>query len=650
MTCSTRTQGVAGMATRREQLLERAARPEEPATFGMGTRFGGGYGENGYAEGPDKKKLSPDDRRRLRLQKYMLMLDRNLLVKEDSRLFYDSIYNIARIAVAAMKHPLLPDPSDHAVNNAFMDAVSMYANVPKANLVGKSKANNKALSETSLGVTEDPYLRQLKEDLQTYVDSVTSERDLLLSVRKANGPDGSRVRAAYESALLAVKTLVGSDNQVLLDFMDSKGHPERWAASAEHVAKRLAPFINACGNVRFVPPAHATGKMRSWGYRMWNTYARQQWYEQGSMAQDSVERLLLECMKHHMAQGTDSGQVSMVDVAVLGGLNPRTFFDVWAWYDKGVETTTQKEQARERILNTFRYFFEDVRVERHDLMPTKHNAMSWTKRQERAFNMFWYMVNKRLDESNRPLEELIKELKEFRLPHVDRYQLQHLVYDTPMMTQHGAYMPSTTKPFPMRSPTIFGGKGQVAAADQDDDDDDDDDYDFDPAEENWKEMQRLAALEKDDEIDYSDEDADDDPEGLRRSAARNVSAEAGEDEENASSHPVSLLEIYISACLKAGIKAYAVLAHEVTRKERERTSPGEDATAKRFGELFARLVGITLALSHTTIPHTNKVYWERQLAELQFQRVEVKQQIATLCGARPPVDVDQWMSSASQVY
>ena len=284
------------MATRREELLAHAARPEGPTTFGMETRFGDGYGE-----GPNKKKLSPDERRRLRLRKYMLLLDKNLLVKEDSRLFYDSIFNIARIVVVAMKNPLLPD---HAVNNAFMDAVSMYANVPKANLVGKSKVNNKTLPETSPGVTEDPYLRQLKEDLQTYVDSVTSERDLLLSVRKANGPDGSRVRAAYDSALLAVKALVGSDNQVLLNFMDSKGHPERWNASAENVAKQLAPFINACGNVRFVPPAHASGKVRSWGYRMWNTYARQQWYEQGSMAQDSVERLLLECMKHHMAHGT----------------------------------------------------------------------------------------------------------------------------------------------------------------------------------------------------------------------------------------------------------------------------------------------------------------------------------------------------------
>jgi hypothetical protein len=88
------------------------------------------------------------------------------------------------------------------------------------------------------------------------------------------------------------------------------------------------------------------------------------------------------------------------------------------------------------------------------------------------------------------------------------------------------------------------------------------------------------------------------------------------------------------------------IVHRLTKTEREEARGDDDTNTRRFRELFARLVANVLVQSRESHPTSNRVFWERQMAETQFQRIEIMQQITMLCGAPTPVQIeDPWMKS-----
>jgi hypothetical protein len=88
------------------------------------------------------------------------------------------------------------------------------------------------------------------------------------------------------------------------------------------------------------------------------------------------------------------------------------------------------------------------------------------------------------------------------------------------------------------------------------------------------------------------------------------------------------------------------IVHRLTETERKEARSEDDPDIRRFRELFARLVANVLVQSREAHPTSNRVFWERQMAETQFQRVEIMQQITMLCGVPTPVQIeDPWMKS-----
>jgi hypothetical protein len=109
---------------------------------------------------------------------------------------------------------------------------------------------------------------------------------------------------------------------------------------------------------------------------------------------------------------------------------------------------------------------------------------------------------------------------------------------------------------------------------------------------------------------------------------------------------INALWIHMLRCIYRGGRAYVAIVHRLTETERKEARGEDDPDIRRFRELFARLVANVLVQSREAHPTSNRVFWERQMAETQFQRVEIMQQITMLCGLPTPVQIDDpWMKS-----
>jgi hypothetical protein len=613
---------------------------------------------------------------------FLKSLDRNLEITEKARLFYDSLDAAAEVVARAMHNPLLPEPSEDGFDHLFIDTVRMHANLPDI----RSRRKAAALSHTPY--VENYETRQAIEDLKRYIDSVASEENLLETIRTlGNGlattvktrrgdsevtriapggtsTDANRFRAAFESAKSEIVRLIGADHELYVASITGDRTRKKWRSglpvdardAAHQVAHVVAPHLDASGNIRFIRPSTSKEKIRSHGLRMLNYPARATWYASdarqapGSITQ-LFSRLLLQHLDRYDKLPASARRTTLMDIAILGGLNPRTFFDLWAWF------TVDSALSKEKIYRAYAY---NIRNFCHSGSDGKQfrKYKNGRKQQEVMFQQFWVRSSAVIDRL-RPIDALGSQ------------SVQSWLYMRTLPEPEVVRLPGVTRPYPMPK-TIFGIGGRyrdeaTASAkfneelyDEDEDDEDDSDSDYDDIEEHHKQMEDDEAHGIDPAINnqYDDHSVDDyvqedfgrdeleELETQQNWSLGDILTEAGvqfaaEGEDGMKNLPE--LQPYLMACISKGAKAYIHAVRHVTSVQSQPLH--EDI--KLFRELFARLVANKLVLAREVAPSTNRYFWERNVTEMKFQRVEILQQIAQLCGTVPPVDVDPFLTGRS---
>lgn len=725
------------------------------------------------------------------MYKVLSMLDRNLCVTEDSCLFFDSADAVARIIVRARRNPFLPQPSQNAFNNKFIDTVRMHANLPDLKLPRGMLAYETDNTNTGFGGRDGDPLTGKVDDLRTYADQNVSEVHLLETIRRtsnaartgrstdANGADANRFRAAFETAKTMLQKSIGKKHPFYLSmfpsddpFDVSERRAKRDAVPTEDLVEEALPYLDLSGNARYVPPfyqslmankiGHERFKVRPWGRHIWSAAVRHRWYESDKSKEsyESARTMLTQLVEKHAREQRGhsrgdfaDGDVSLMDLALLGGLNPRTFFDVALWqfpnrYHGYVMEESNKNLMIQQIMYFFMCFLTDQVYD--DLVEQKNDpdkALESLKRfwqesgdsrhrEKRLFRNFWSIANgicKRIQ------PDKLTTLIDPEIP-IDRaQQVHHFLYNHfAAIDASEGFAPEVTVPPPMhtRAPAYASAPTFGAGPAEDDDPDWDGEeecrgdkkynvamnkhtaaevaynaiFDAVNAAENHKKRIEDAkgnaslqnkeiatrrkklevadanlgkakrdldialklcaktALDEDDDVSESESD-DPEPEeneaAMRRDAQRltgsmvrekdavnrgygvkDSKGTGGGAKEEKPPPGINALWIHTLRCILRGGRAYVAIVHRLTETERKEARGEDDTDIRRFRELFARLVANVLVMSREAHPTSNRVFWERQMAETQFQRVEILQQITMLCGVPTPVQIeDPWMKS-----
>jgi len=741
------------------------------------------------------------------MYKVLSMLDRNLCVTEDSCLFFDSADAIARIIVRARQNPFLPQPSQNAFNNKFIDTVRMHANLPDLKLPKGMMAYETDNADMGFGGRDGDPLSSKVDELRTYADQTVSEVHLLETIRRtsnaartgrsadSNGADANRFRAAFETAKTILQNSIGKKHPFYLSMFPSDDprdgsdrRAKRDAVKTEDIVEAALPYLDLSGNARYVPPFYQSlmeskigrerFKVRPWGRHIWSAAVRQRWYESDKSEEsyDAARTLLTQLVEKnererrgHVRGDVSDGDVNLMDLALLGGLNPRTFFDVALWhFPNRYHGYDMEEGDKNLMIKEILYFFmcfltddvyDGVVEQKHKpVLAIKELIRLWKTagdarhREKRLFRNFWNIANaicKRID----PTDE--KKMVAPEMPVNRAAQVHHFLYNhfTAIDPSEG-FAPDITVPRPMntRAPAYDSmptfGAGAKGATDEDVDEESDDSGDEwnggkachndkncakaqsklkfaeemlermkDALEESKKGLEKFkkdnpipdpaalarinkeiarndkavqaafareliaktafttalkrcatAARDKGDEeydSDSEEPDSEDDEEARLRDAER-VTGTMNQKKDAANrSHGVkdskssegggkdqkpppgiNALWIHMLRCIYRGGRAYVAIVHRLTETERKEARGEDDPDIRRFRELFARLVANVLVQSREAHPTSNRVFWERQMAETQFQRVEIMQQITMLCGVATPVQIeDPWMKS-----
>ena len=740
------------------------------------------------------------------MHKVLSMLDRNLCVTEDSCLFFDSADAIARIIARARQNPFLPQPSHNAFNNKFIDTVRMHANLPDLRLPKGMLAYEADTANLGFGGRDGDPVARMVDEMRTYADQNVSEVHLLETIRRtstaartgrstdANGADANRFRAAFETAKTMLQHSIGKRHPFYLSMFPADDprdgcdrRAKRAAVPTEALVEAALPYLDLSGNARYVPPfyqsmmANKLGserfKVRPWGRHIWSAAVRQRWYESDrseesyAAARELLTQLVEKREREHRGRtcgDVADGDVSLMDLALLGGLNPRTFFDVALWhFPNRYHGYAMEECNKKLMIKQIIYFFmcfltdevfDDVVEQNHkpekalvELKQLWKKSGDSRQREKRLFRNFWSIAN---SICKRIKPEKLTTLVDPEIP-IDRAaQVHHFLYNHfRAIDESEGFAPDVTVPPPMhtRAPAndfmpTFGAGAGAAASDDDEDDEsewdgaeecrDDNNYakahgEFEYAKRNLeakkhgladskKGLQTFVAengttspvaqatIEKiDKEIARNDkayQDAfvrhlkaktaldvalklcattarDDDDEAYdsgseepgskesqeatRRDAERltgsmvrekdavnqsygvkDSKSAAGGSKEEKPPPGINALWIHTLRCIFRGGRAYVAIVHRLTAQERAEARGEDDPELRRFRELFARLVANQLVMSREAHPTSNRVFWERQMAETQFQKIEIMQQMTMLCGAPTPVQIDDpWMKS-----
>lgn len=470
------------------------------------------------------------------------MLDRNLCLTEDSCLFFDSADAIARIIVRARQKPFMPQPSANAFNHKFVDAVRLHANLPDLKLPKGNSAMYDTADLAFGGRDGDPVARMVN-DLRSYADQTVSETHLLETIRKtstaartgrstdANGADANRFRAAFDSAKTILQTTIGKQNSFYLSMFQTDDplggsagrRAKRAAVSAEALVEASLPYLDMSGNARYVPPFYQSImttkhgkellKVRPWGRQSWSAAVRQRWYEsdKSDESDDAAAHLLTQMVEKHERAGrvrgdVGEGELSLIDLALLGGLNPRTFFDVALWqfpnrfHGIAIEDSNKNSMIR-RFMHSLMSFMTDevidvgvIEQDHNPAMAIKAMQKIWKtlgnsrKREKRLFRNFWLISNdicRRIS----PKDLNILGPPDLLLNRAE--QVHHFLFNnfTALGSNHG-FAPDITLPPPMHARTVpfesgptFGARGHAVDDDEDDEEEDDSDDDYDGSEE-----------------------------------------------------------------------------------------------------------------------------------------------------------------------
>lgn len=749
------------------------------------------------------------------MYKVLSMLDRNLCVTEDSCLFFDSADAIARIIVRARQNPFLPQPSQNAFNNKFIDTVRMHANLPDLKLPKGMMAYETDNADMGFGGRDGDPLSSKVDELRTYADQTVSEVHLLETIRRtsnaartgrsadSNGADANRFRAAFETAKTILQHSIGKKHPFYLSMFpsddprdDSNRRAKRDAVKTEDIVEAALPYLDLSGNARYVPPFYQSlmeskigrerFKVRPWGRHIWSAAVRQRWYESDKSEEsyDAARTLLTQLVEKnererrgHVRGDVADGDVNLMDLALLGGLNPRTFFDVALWHFPNRYHAYDMEEGDKnlmirQIVYLFMCFLTDdvydgvVEQQHRPVLAIKKLKEFWKAsgdarhREKRLFRNFWNIANaicKRINPDN-PRTMVAPELPVNRAAQVHHFLYNHFTAIDPSE----GFAPDITVPRPMntRAPAYDSmptfGAGAKGATDEDVDEKDDEDGDsgsdyegfgeckddknyiktrkkrelaqrhydsrksykekiekeiqnhiklytgngYDKAKDDGliklnkelnlakkKEVEAHVKLKKanrdfqlalsmchgaardkgDEEYDSDSEEpeSEEDEEVRLRDAERltgimnkkkdatnrshgvkdSKSSEGGSKDQKPPPG-INALWIHMLRCIYRGGRAYVAIVHRLTAQERAEARGEDDPDIRRFRELFARLVANVLVMSREAHPTSNRVFWERQMAETQFQRVEIMQQITMLCGVATPVQIDDpWMKS-----
>lgn len=480
------------------------------------------------------------------MHKVLSMLDRNLCVTEDSCLFFDSADAIARIIVRARQNPFLPQPSHNAFNNKFIDTVRMHANLPDLKLPKGMLAYETDTANLGFGGRDGDPMARMVDELRTYADQTLSEVHLLETIRRtsnaartgrstdANGADANRFRAAFETAKTMLQKSIGRKHPYYLSMFPaddprdgSDRRAMRDAVPTKELVEAALPYLDLSGNARYVPPFYQSlmenklgrerFKVRPWGRHIWSAAVRQRWYESDKSEESygAASELLTQLVdKHerdrrgHVRGDVADGDISLMDLALLGGLNPRTFFDVALWhfpnrYHGYAMEECNKNLMIQQIMFFFMCFltdevFDDVVEQKHnpekaidELKRLWHASSDSRQREKRLFRNFWSIANsicKRIKPGH------LTTLVDPELPIDKAAQVHHFLYNNfAAIDASEGFAPDVIVPPPThtRAPTndsmpTFGAGARGAtggAANETDEDDDDDDPDWDGAEE-----------------------------------------------------------------------------------------------------------------------------------------------------------------------
>jgi hypothetical protein len=751
------------------------------------------------ANEPESEKPEDKTSSKTIMYKVLSMLDRNLCVTEDSCLFFDSADAIARIIVRARQNPFLPQPSQNAFNNKFIDTVRMHANLPDLKLPKGMMAYETDNADMGFGGRDGDPLSSKVDELRTYADQTVSEVHLLETIRRtsnaartgrstdANGADANRFRAAFETAKTILQHSIGKKHPFYLSMFPSDDprdgsdrRAKRDAVKTEDIVEAALPYLDLSGNARYVPPFYQSlmeskigrerFKVRPWGRHIWSAAVRQRWYESDKSEEsyDAARTLLTQLVEKnererrgHVRGDVSDGDVNLMDLALLGGLNPRTFFDVALWHFPNRYHAYDMEEGDKNlmirhIVYLFTCFLTDdvydgvVEQPHNPVLAIKELGRLWKTagdarhREKRLFRNFWNIANaicKRINPDN-PRTMVAPELPVNRAAQVHHFLYNHFTAIDPSE----GFAPDITVPRPMHTrapaydtmPTFGAGPAEDDDPDWDGEEECNGDDKYTKAQEKLKFAQKVLDGKKDGwqmskkgRQTYIDEFGDKSPVAVAQLAnidkeiARNYKAyqeafarhlkaktdfevalklcaktaldEDDEEYDSASEEPeseedeearlrdaervtgimnqkkdatnrshgvkdskssegggkdqkpppgINALWIHMLRCIYRGGRAYVAIVHRLTETERREARGEDDTDIRRFRELFARLVANVLVQSREAHPTSNRVFWERQMAETQFQRVEIMQQITMLCGVPTPVQIeDPWMKS-----
>ena len=739
------------------------------------------------------------------MYKVLSMLDRNLCVTEDSCLFFDSADAVARIIVRARRNPFLPQPSQNAFNNKFIDTVRMHANLPDLKLPRGMLAYETDNANAGFGGRDGDPLASKVDDLRTYADQNVSEVHLLETIRRtsnaartgrttdANGADANRFRAAFETAKTMLQKSIGKKHPFYLSMFPSddpldvsERRAKRDAVPTEDLVEEALPYLDLSGNARYVPPFYQSlmeskigrerFKVRPWGRHIWSAAVRQRWYEpdKSKESYDAARAMLTQLVEKHAREQRGhsrgdfaDGDLSLMDLALLGGLNPRTFFDVALWHFPNRYHAYDMEEGDKnlmirQIVYLFMCFLTDdvydgvVEQPHRPVHAIKKLKEFWKAsgdarhREKRLFRNFWNIANsicKRINPDN-PRTMVAPELPVDRAAQVHHFLYNHFTAIDPSE----GFAPDITVPRPMHTrapaydsmPTFgAGAKGATDEGEESDDSGDEwnggkacrDDNNCAKAQSKLKSAENMlertkdalkeskkrleqfkkenpipnpatlarinkeiarndkavqaafarkliaktafttalklcatAARDKGDEeydSDSEESESEEDEEARLRDAERltvsmnqrkdkasrdhgvkdSKSSEGGGKDQKPPPG-IDALWIHMLRCIYRGGRAYVAIVHRLTETERKEARGEDDPDIRRFRELFARLVANVLVMSREAHPTSNRVFWERQMAETQFQRIEIMQQMTMLCGVPTPVQIeDPWMKS-----
>lgn len=467
-------------------------------------------------EAAEKEKRRPhenlDEVSEALRRRFLSLLDRNLCVTEDSCLFFDSINAMASIIARARRRPFLPQPSPDAFENKFIDMVRMHANLPDLRLPKNASVYSTDGEEhLAFGGREgDPVARMVKE-LRRYTDQNVSEAHLLETIRRtstsnrtardgrtvrgdASGADANRFRAAFETAKTMLQNAVGTKNYYYKSMFSQDDPQEeecrnilRRDVPSESIVEFVLPYLDVSGNARYVPPYYETlsdvsdnktrFKCRPWGRRMWCAAVRRRWYESDRSVESmaATKELLTRLVDKHERElalqscHSDSadGDISLMDLALLGGLNPRTFFDVAIWHFPNKENhldfeDAEKSQMTRTLVVLFMSFLTDgvydYLIQQGDpktalkqLKSILNSGKKEKKRhaEKRMFRNFWRVANdmvSRIDPKRIDAMSLEIDRDEFR-NRAER--VHHFLYNKfESLEDEDGYMPDMVIPKP----------------------------------------------------------------------------------------------------------------------------------------------------------------------------------------------------------